>query len=66
MPTSSHIDISIYDASGRLVSTVAEGHRAAGIYSVTWDAGILPSGSYISHFTVDGYVETEKVIVLTR
>jgi len=48
------------------VSTLVDEERAAGIHSVTWDAGTLPSGSYISRFTVDGNVETEKVIVLSR
>ena len=40
------ITLTITDALGRTVATLANGHYDAGRYSVTFDAGNLPSGMY--------------------
>ena len=66
LPISGYVNISVYDVSGRVVSTLRDGHVASGIYSEMWDAGNLPSGSYVCRVAVEGSVETEKVIVLSR
>ncbi|TET45510.1 T9SS type A sorting domain-containing protein [candidate division TA06 bacterium] len=66
LPTSAYVNMSVYDVSGRLVTTLMDEHMASGIYSEIWNAGNLPSGSYVCRVAVEGSVETEKVIVLSR
>lgn len=46
LPKDGNIVISIYDNSGKLVSTLAEGFKAAGTYSLQFNAANLSSGIY--------------------
>jgi hypothetical protein len=43
----SFVEISVYDVTGRLVSTLVNGHIGAGSHSVTFRANDLSSGIYI-------------------
>ena len=60
---------SIYDAAGRHISRVVEGHHAAGSYAVPWDGrsasgARTPSGVYFLRFQADGNVMTRKVVLI--
>ncbi len=65
LPVPATVDISIYDMSGRQVSTLAGGPKQAGLYSVEWNGrdtsgGQAKPGIYICRFNVR-YQGTEKV-----
>ncbi len=48
------VEISIFDMSGKLVHSIAEGSRSAGVHTVNLSAGALSAGSYIYAITADG------------
>ena len=46
IPTDGNVKISVYDNSGKLVSVITNGFRAAGYYTVDFNASNLSSGVY--------------------
>jgi hypothetical protein len=48
------VEINIVDMNGKLVHTIAEGDRAAGIHTVEIPAGTLTAGSYIYSLQANG------------
>ncbi len=66
----SHVELSIYDISGRLVRVLFEGEREAGVYSAAWDgidgSGIdVKSGVYLYRLRTPGSSPlTRKMLVL--
>ncbi|MCF7805087.1 MAG: T9SS type A sorting domain-containing protein [Candidatus Marinimicrobia bacterium] len=65
------VSLTIYDISGRKVTTLTQGHRNAGSYSIRWDgrnvAGIsVGSGIYFYRITVDGRPGLQKRMVLLK
>jgi len=47
LPSRADVSVKIYDALGRLVSTLAAGDLSAGTHSMRWEPDELPMGSYI-------------------
>lgn len=47
------VEINVFDMNGKLVYTMEEGSRAAGVHTVNVSAGTLTSGSYIYAITAD-------------
>jgi len=64
LPEKMKINISVYDLLGRLVTTLADGEREAGIYTVEFNGGGLASGTYIYRFTAGSYTEVKKLILV--
>ncbi|HET6347682.1 MAG TPA: FlgD immunoglobulin-like domain containing protein [Candidatus Krumholzibacteria bacterium] len=69
VPAPSHVDLAIFDASGRLIRTLVSGTKAAGTYSETW-TGVdergerVASGVYFSRLTMNGKSMTRKLVML--
>jgi hypothetical protein len=64
------VTISIFDVSGRLVRTLVDGPRSAGLYKETWDGrdaggSAVASGVYFYRLRAGTFSETKKM-VLTR
>ena len=69
LPQTSPISLKIYDASGRLVKTLASGDAAAGEHSIYWDGrderGMrLPSGVYFARLECGREQMMEKIVML--
>jgi hypothetical protein len=64
LPRAAQVKLAVYDASGRLVSQLASGHRAAGAYRAEWNTGGLPAGAYFYTLTVDRKKLTRKLTLL--
>lgn len=67
-PGRAHLDV--YDAAGRLVATLVDGHRDAGRHDVTWDgwdsAGRpAPAGVYLYRLRAEG-VDTSRRMMLVK
>jgi hypothetical protein len=60
----SKVVLKIYDLLGKEVSTLVDGNKAAGRYSVTFNASNLPSGIYIYMLKSDGFASNNKMILL--
>jgi len=60
----SHVEIMIYDASGRLVEELVNGHKDGGAYSVTWNASQQASGMYFAKMISGDVIQTQKLVLL--
>jgi hypothetical protein len=63
------VTVKIFDVSGRLVSTIVNGAKDAGSYSVVWDGtndGGAPvaSGIYFCKMETTGFVAVKKLVLL--
>ena len=59
-----HVEIMIYDAAGRLVEELVNGHKDGGAYSITWNATNQASGMYFAKMVVGDIVQTQKLVLL--
>ncbi len=64
-----HISLRIYDAAGRLVTTLIDESRPAGSYTAEWnglgDGGSrVSSGVYFYRLRTGGFLETRKMVLL--
>ena len=62
------VNLNVYDATGRLVATLADGLLLPGSYSIRWNAGNVSAGMYFFRMTVirDGqtlFSSTKKMVV---
>jgi len=69
LPKSAHVDLAIYDLSGRRVATLASGKLVAGRHAEFWNArdahgGRVPAGIYFASFVTEGLSKTARVVVL--
>jgi hypothetical protein len=68
MPDDGHVQLAIYDVSGRLVATLVDQRHTAGEHAVVWDGResarvATASGVYFVRLKVDGEVRTGKIIM---
>jgi hypothetical protein len=64
LSTSGRVSLKIFDISGRLVATLVDGWREAGVHEVTFVGSALPSGIYIYRITAGSWSSSEKIILL--
>ena len=64
LPEASIINLTVYDVSGRLVATLADGWRDAGIHEVTFDGSELASGIYLYHIKAGEFTATGKMVLV--
>jgi aminopeptidase N len=60
--------IDIYDGTGRLMRTLAEGQRSAGRYTATWDrrgngGRSVPAGTYFCRLSAGGETRTLRLVL---
>ena len=59
-----HVEIMIYDAAGRLVEELVNGHQDGGSYSITWNASNQASGMYFAKMVAGDVVQSQKLVLL--
>lgn len=69
LPQAARVSLKVYDASGRLVKSLADEEQNGGFHSVCWnskdDSGnSLSSGIYFLKFEADDYRMLERVVIL--
>lgn len=64
LPDAMEVDLSVIDAMGRTVATLAAGHHQAGKHALHFDAGDLPSGVYFARLRAGSVVRTSKMVLL--
>ncbi len=60
---SASVTISVYNITGQLVATLANGNFNNGIYEVSFDASNLPSGIYLARMTSGSFSAIQKMIL---
>ncbi len=69
LKTGGFVNLSIYDAAGRLVATLIDESRPAGPYATVWNGNDrngnpTASGVYFYRLTAGTFIETKKMILL--
>ena len=59
-----HVEIMVYDATGRLVDELINQHQTAGYHSITWNASNQASGMYFAKMIAGDVVQTQKLVLL--
>ena len=60
----SHVELRLYDLTGREVRTLLRGHYLPGRYQVTLKAGDLGSGIYFVRIQIGKFEKTRKIVLL--
>ena len=58
------VELAVYDVTGKLVRTLAEGFQSAGTYDVRFEAGDLPSGLYVYRLVTEAGTASAPVVLL--
>jgi len=64
VPKESFVSIKVYDFLGREVTTLVNEMKSTGSYELSFDASILPSGTYLCTMTANGFSNTTKMVLL--
>ena len=64
LPVSGHVNVTIYDISGRLVETLVNGWRAAGDHQVIFEGQNLASGIYFVRLKAGNFAQAKKMVML--
>ncbi len=64
LPGDSHVNLSVYDISGRLVETLMDEHRIGGDHTVRFSPDFASSSTYFYRLTSDFGTETRKMMRL--
>jgi hypothetical protein len=64
-----HVELGVYDLSGRLIRTLVSATRGPGEHTVTWDGrddsgGAVPSGMYFCKYASGGESTTRKMTLI--
>ena len=64
IPQYGNVNVSIYDIKGELVEKLIDGYNTTGKYSIRWKPQNISSGQYFYQISVDGFVQTKKMVLL--
>ena len=64
LPTSTNIELSVYNTMGQKVATLAHGQFPAGSHEVVWDARNFPSSLYFYNLKAGEQVRTNRMLLL--
>ena len=64
LPERSYVELNIYNMLGVKLTTLMQGEKDAGTYSVKFNASKYPSGIYIYELQTDKFKQTKKMIYL--
>jgi len=58
------VNLTIYDAMGRVVETLHNGELTPGTYEADWNASKYPSGVYFYKFSTANFTQTKKMVLI--
>ncbi len=64
LPSNSMVKLQVFDVLGRVVATVVNEHKEAGIYEAVFNASSLSSGTYFYRLQAGTFVETKKMVLV--
>ncbi len=64
IPVSSHVDLKIFDVSGRVVKVLVNETLASGKFNISYDASELSSGIYLCVMQAGEFLQTNKMILI--
>ena len=64
IPKAALIDLGVYNMQGEKVANLVNDIRSTGRHRVVWNAAGSPSGVYVVRLTVEGQMQTRKILLL--
>ncbi len=64
LPVPREVNLSVYNAAGQLVSTLASGRKEAGFHSARWDGSSAPAGVYFYRLSAGEFTQTRSLVVV--
>ena len=64
VPEAVEVTLKVYNALGREVATLVDGHVPAGRYTVTFDGSGLASGTYLYRLTAGSYTSVRQTVLM--
>lgn len=64
LPTSTQVNLAVFDTNGRLVFTLIDGWQAAGQQTVIFDGSYLVSGTYIYYLVAGEHTAAGKMVLM--
>ena len=64
MPQNGNVNVSIYNIKGELVEKLVDSYNITGKYSIQWNPKNVSSGQYFYQISIDGFVQTKKMVLL--
>ena len=69
LPSASHVRLTVYDVSGRLVATLLDEDRGPGVWNVVWEgrdktSQRVSSGVYFYRIEAGDFIETKRMVLL--
>lgn len=64
IPQAADVELTVYDISGRRISTLVSEHQQGGVHTVNFDAAHLPSGVYIAQLKTAAAVKNMKMLLV--
>ncbi len=64
LPESGNVKLAVYNLLGQEVKTLVTGFKAAGSYSINFDASSLSSGIYLYRIEANNFTQTRKMTLL--
>ena len=64
LPAASHVRLAVYNMYGQLVGELVNEYREAGTHSVMWNAGSLPSGTYLYALQTGSGMQMKKMALV--
>lgn len=58
------VNLTVYDALGKKITTLVNGKKLPGNYSVSFNASNLPSGVYFYRIITNNFVDVKKMVLL--
>ena len=64
LPEAANVNLSIYNATGQLVTTLVKQYSESGTYQVKWIANDYPSGIYIARLRANSFTSIKKMMLM--
>ncbi len=64
LPQAGRVSLSVFNLQGQKVATLVDGIQSAGAYSIPFDGSTLASGVYLYRLQTEGFVQTQKMVLL--
>jgi hypothetical protein len=64
IPIAGNVQLKLYDAMGREISTLVDRYMAVGTHSVIFDGKNLPTGTYIYRMVSGSFIKTGKILLM--
>ena len=64
IPEAGNISVQVYNLTGQVIATLANGYMDANTYTLIWDATDVASGMYFVKAQADGFSTTKKLMLI--